>query len=917
VTKEEKTKNGLEVENTSQEDEKDTRKEEEKSEDSGEIKQEQPVPPAPEEDKSSDVTEETAGREEKDSEVESLQVETQEEESSEPDEGKPDVAGSEDEDTSPDVAEEKEETTVDTENVSEESSPAVESYGIVDDETSEDEQQYSSKEYDFFEKMYTETLNEILEGEIVSGKILSINDKEVAVDIGFKSEGTIPIEEFENPDNLKVGEEIEVYLDSIENKDGQLVLSKEKANFTRVWEKIVHMYENDEIIEGKCVRRIKGGMVVDLMGIDAFLPGSQIDVKPIRDFDAYVGKTLQLKVVKVNHLRKNIVVSRRVIIEESLSKQREQILAELQKGQVREGVVKNITDFGVFIDLGGVDGLLHITDLSWGRVSHPSEIVDFDQKIEVMVLDFDENKSRISLGLKQLLSPPWENIEDKYPVGKRVTGKVVSITDYGAFVELEKGVEGLIHVSEMSWTQHIMHPSKLLQIGEEVDAVILSIDKESKKISLGLKQTEPDPWLTLEKKYPVGSVHKGIVRNLTHFGVFVELEDGIDGLVHISDLSWTRKVRHPSEMVKKGDEIDVVVLNISRQDRRISLGHKQIDENPWDRFEKLYVPGINTTGKVVRLIEKGVIVELPAGVEGFVPSNHLSPEAKKSGEKSLVDSELQLKVIEFDKENKKIVLSQVDFLKDSEKKDLDDFMSKQVGKKPGEGTIGEMVPEFKEIRDRMHIEIEEVKEKEIEKKKETEIAEKPEESKETEQKKEDKAEKKVEEKAEAKKIEEDKKEEKEEEKKKEEKEKEPEEKNEKEEKAAEEKATEEEKPAKEEKKKEKTEKEIKVEEAEEKRTEIEVEKKVEKKPAAKKKSAPKKKPAKTEKAAKEKQEKAEVKEEKKEKKMVKTETAKKTKTAKKKKKEPEKKEEKKSKAAKKTTEESEKKPEKTEEDSKE
>ena len=559
---------------------------------------------------------------------------------------------------------------------------------VIEDE----EKEYSDKEYEFFEKMYSETLNEIAEGEIVKGRILSINDKEVAVDIGFKSEGTIPIEEFDSPEDLKVGEEIEVYLDSIEDKDGQLVLSKEKANFTRIWEKIVKMYENDQILEGKCVRRIKGGMVVDLMGIDAFLPGSQIDVKPIRDFDAYVGKTLQLKVVKVNHLRKNIVVSRRVIIEEGLSKQREKILAELEKGQIREGVVKNITDFGVFIDLGGVDGLLHITDLSWGRVNHPSEIVDFDQKIKVMVLDFDENKERISLGLKQLQPQPWDNIEERFPIGKKVIGKVVSITDYGAFIELDKGIEGLIHISEMSWTQHIMHPSKLLKIGDEVEAVVLNIDKANKKISLGLKQTEPDPWLTLGKKYPVGSQHKGIVRNLTHFGVFVELEDGIDGLVHISDLSWTRKVRHPSEIVKKGDEIDVVVLNISRQDRRISLGHKQIYENPWDRFEEVYNVGAETSGKIVRFIEKGLIVELPLGVEGFVPSVHLTPEFKKSNEDNLIGNEIQLKVIEFDKENKKIVLSHIDFLKDAEKRSVEEFMKQQQKKK--EETIGEIIPEI-------------------------------------------------------------------------------------------------------------------------------------------------------------------------------------------------------------------------------
>jgi len=724
VTKEEGTKKNLEVEKNIQDDAKEERKEDNLISDSEEkpISEEKPSPadesvPAEE----PDTEEKSVSSDEPvPAETESAEDGTSTEEKPVSEE-KPSPVAEEEAATEEAVISKEESGSGDTQTEEEE---PVEQAGDLD---FEDEQEYTKKEFEFLEKMYTETLIEIVEGEIVSGKILSINDKEVAVDIGFKSEGTIPIEEFESPDNLKVGEEIEVFLDSIEDKDGQLVLSKEKANFTRVWERIVRMYEDNEIIEGKCVRRIKGGMVVDLMGIDAFLPGSQIDVKPIRDFDAYVGKTLKLKVVKVNHLRKNIVVSCRVLIEEGLSKQREQILAELEKGQVREGVVKNITDFGVFIDLGGVDGLLHITDLSWGRVSHPSEIVDFDQKINVMILDFNENKERISLGLKQLSSPPWENIEHKFPIGKRIKGKVVSITDYGAFIELEKGVEGLIHVSEMSWTQHIMHPSKLLQIGEEVETVILSIDKENKKISLGLKQTEPDPWLTLEKKYPIGSQHKGIVRNLTHFGVFVELEDGIDGLVHISDLSWTRKVRHPSEVVKKGDEIEVIVLNISRQDRRISLGHKQIDENPWDRFEKMYSVGANTTGKVVRLIEKGLIVELPLEVEGFIPSNHLSPDIKKSIEKNLVGSELNLKVIEFDKENKKIVLSQVDFLKDTEKKDLDKYMKDQVGKKFGDGTIGEMIPEFKDIRDKMHIEIEEVDVEKIkEKKPEKKAAEKKE-----------------------------------------------------------------------------------------------------------------------------------------------------------------------------------------------
>lgn len=552
-----------------------------------------------------------------------------------------------------------------------------------------EESDYSPEEYDELTRLYEETLNEIKEGEIVAGKILAITDRGIAVDIGFKSEGIIPMSEFDSLDDLKVGDEIEVYLDSVEDKDGQLVLSKKKADFTRIWEKIMEVQKQDQIIEGKCLRRIKGGIVVDLMGIDAFLPGSQIDVKPIRDFDAFIGQTLQFKVVKVNSLRKNIVVSRRAIIEESQKESREKVLVELQKGQIREGTVKNITDFGVFIDLGGVDGLLHITDLSWGRVGHPSEVLQLDQKVKVMILDFNDSKDRISLGLKQLLPHPWENIEEKYQVGKRVKGKVVSITDYGAFVELEKGIEGLIHISEMSWTQHIKHPSKVLTIGQEVEIAVLNIEKEEKKISLGLKQTEPDPWLALEEKYPMHSKHKGIVRNITNFGVFVELEEGVDGLVHISDLSWTRKVRHPSEVVKKGDEIDVIILGINREERRISLGHKQIEENPWDKFEVIYNVGIDTYGKVVRLIEKGAIVELPDRVEGFVPmSQLLKRDANNPNEQLNPGLVVGLKVIEFDKNQKKIVLSERVFEQEKERKEIESYFKDQDVRVT---TIGDMV----------------------------------------------------------------------------------------------------------------------------------------------------------------------------------------------------------------------------------
>ena len=570
--------------------------------------------------------------------------------------------------------------------------PILQSGKVVKIEDLEEETEYDEKELDVLTNLYDKTILDFSEGEIVTGKILSINDKEIAVDIGFKSEGVIPAHEFKTTEDLKVGDDIDILLDKMEDRQGQLRLSKEKADFARIWEIVVQKFEAEEIVEGKCVRRIKGGMVVDLQGIDAFLPGSQIDVKPVRDFDALLGQTMEFRIVKVNHLRKNIVISRRVIIEEGLSEQREKMLSELEKGQVRLGLVKNITDFGVFIDLGGIDGLLHITDLSWGRVSHPSEIVSLDEKLNVVILDFDLEKKRVSLGLKQLQPHPWENVAEKYPVGSKVSGKVVSITDYGAFVELEKGIEGLIHISEMSWTQHIKHPSKILSIGEEIETVVLNFAKDDKKISLGLKQIEPDPWTTVVSKYPVGTKHSGTVRNVTNFGVFVELEEGIDGLVHISDLSWTKKVRHPSEIVKKGDEIEVVILNVSINDRRISLGHKQVEENPWESFEVELQKGVVTTGKIIRHVEKGIIVELVGGFEGFVPSSHMQSEEdgkKKSKKQYNVGDEMNLKIIEFDKENKKIVLSQSEFMKDSEDRDVQEYLGKQKETQDGSETEDE------------------------------------------------------------------------------------------------------------------------------------------------------------------------------------------------------------------------------------
>jgi small subunit ribosomal protein S1 len=536
--------------------------------------------------------------------------------------------------------------------------------------------EYGDTERSDLVKMYEGTLGKISEGEIVKGRIVAIGDTEVTVDIGFKSEGNVPLAEFKNRDELKVGDVIEVFLESVENKDGQLVLSRKRADFMRIWERVTKSFETGEVLQGRCVRRIKGGIVVDLLGIDAFLPGSQIDVRPVRDFDAFIGKTMDFRVVKINHPSENVVVSHKILVEEEMSGQRKAIIESLEKGQILEGTVKAITDFGVFVDLGGVDGLVHITDLSWGRINHPSEIVKLDQTINVVVLDFDQEKKRISLGYKQLQPHPWENIQNKYPVGTKVVGKVVSLADYGAFVEIEKGIEGLIHISEMSWTQHIKHPSQVVSMGQMVDAIILSLDKDAKKLSLGIKQMEPDPWLTLMQKYPEGSRHKGIVRNLTNFGVFVELEQGVDGLVHISDLSWTKKVRHPGEIVKKGDELEVVILGVDVAQRRISLGHKQIEENPWDRFGDQYRVGTEVEGKIVRIIEKGVIVELPLGVDGFVPVSQLSTtQVKNIADKFKVGDPLPLKVVEFDKDTKKIVLSAVEFLKGKESKIVEDYVA--------------------------------------------------------------------------------------------------------------------------------------------------------------------------------------------------------------------------------------------------
>jgi small subunit ribosomal protein S1 len=538
-------------------------------------------------------------------------------------------------------------------------------------------EEYSQEEFLTLAKLYSDSFRDVKEGELIKGKIVRVQGDNVILDVGFKSEGSIPKSEFHENEEVKVGKEVEVVLESVEDVEGNLVLSKSRADFLRIWEKVVRAHETGEIIQGKILKRIKGGMVVDLMGMEAFLPGSQIDIRPIRDFDAFVGQTMDFKVVKVNIPTENVVVSHKVLVEEEIADQRHAILNSLEKGQILEGTVKAITDFGVFVDLGGVDGLIHITDLSWGRINHPNEVVKLDQTIKVVVTDFDEEKKRISLSLKKLLPHPWENIEDKYKIGDKVSGRVVSLTDYGAFIEIEKGIEGLIHNSEMSWTQHIKHPSQVVAMGQLVEAVILSLDKEEKKISLGIKQLEPDPWDTLMAKYPVGSRHTGIARNLTNFGVFVELEPGVDGLVHISDLSWTKKIRHPGEVVKKGERLEVIVLGVDVEQRKISLGHKQVEDNPWNSFEKIYTVGTITEGKVVRIIEKGLIAELPEKVDGFVPATQLAPaKIKNIANHFPVDDALALKVIEFDKENKKIVLSAIAILKEKSEDEIRGYLDK-------------------------------------------------------------------------------------------------------------------------------------------------------------------------------------------------------------------------------------------------
>lgn len=504
------------------------------------------------------------------------------------------------------------------------------------------------------EKAYDETLNKVSERQVVEGKIISIDKKEIIINIGYKSDGIIPASEFRYNPDLKIGDTVEVYIENQEDKKGQLILSHKKARLSKSWDKINEALENDEIIQGYIKCRTKGGMIVDVFGIEAFLPGSQIDVHPIRDYDVFVGKTMEFKVVKINQEFRNVVVSHKALIEEELEAQKKEIISKLEKGQILEGTVKNITSYGVFVDLGGVDGLIHITDLSWGRVADPHEVVALDQKINVVILDFDDEKKRIALGLKQLTPHPWDALDINLNVGDHVKGKVVVIADYGAFVEIAPGVEGLIHVSEMSWSQHLRSAQDFMQVGDDVEAVILTLDRDERKMSLGIKQLKEDPWENIEAKYPIQSKHTSKVRNFTNFGIFVELEEGVDGLIHISDLSWTKKVKHPSEFTQVGAEIDVIVLEIDKENRRLSLGHKQLEENPWDVYETIYTPGSVHTGKIVEIMDKGAVINLNEGGEGFATPKHL---VKEDGSQAQLGEELEFKVIEFVKDTKRIILS--------------------------------------------------------------------------------------------------------------------------------------------------------------------------------------------------------------------------------------------------------------------
>ena len=516
------------------------------------------------------------------------------------------------------------------------------------------------------DRAYNETLNKVSEHQVTEGTVISFDKKEVIVNIGYKSDGIIPASEFRYNPDLKVGDKVEVYVENQEDKKGQLLLSHKKARLSKSWERVNAALDTQEVIQGYIKCRTKGGMIVDVFGIEAFLPGSQIDVHPIRDYDQFVGKTMEFKVVKINQEYRNVVVSHKALIEQELEAQKKEIIGKLEKGQILEGTVKNITSYGVFVDLGGVDGLIHITDLSWGRVDDPHKVVELDQKINVVILDFNDEKNRIALGLKQLTPHPWDALDQDLKVGDRVKGKVVVIADYGAFVEIQPGVEGLIHVSEMSWSQHLRSAQDFLNVGDEVEAVILTLDRDERKMSLGIKQLREDPWEAIEVKYPVGSKHTAKVRNFTNFGVFVELEEGVDGLIHISDLSWTKKVKHPSEFTQAGADIDVMVLDIDKENRRLSLGHKQLEENPWDQFEATYTVGSIHEGKIIELLEKGAVVSLEKGVEGFATPKHL---VKEDGTQATLGETLPFKVIEFNKDSKRIILSHSRTFEDAQREE--------------------------------------------------------------------------------------------------------------------------------------------------------------------------------------------------------------------------------------------------------
>jgi small subunit ribosomal protein S1 len=513
---------------------------------------------------------------------------------------------------------------------------------------------YSDSEREKMEKLYDGTFSSITKGEIITGTVVNVNNKDVVLNVGFKSDGLVSVSEFRDTPDLKIGDTVDVFVESQEDANGQLVLSRKRAKTQKSWEKINSALDNDEIITGFVKSRTKGGLIVDIMGVEAFLPGSQIDIKPIRDYDVYVGKTMEFKVVKINHEFKNVVVSHKVLIEDDLENQKTEIVAKLEKGQVLEGTVKNITDFGVFIDLGGVDGLLHITDISWGRIEHPREVLSLDQKINVVVLDFDDEKKRIALGLKQLTPHPWQSLDETLQIGSKVKGRIVTVADYGAFLEIIPGVEGLIHVSEMSWSQNLRNPQEFLKVGDEIEAQVLTLDRDERKMSLGIKQLTPDPWQNAADRYAVGTTHVATVKNMTNFGVFVELEDGIDGLIHISDLSWSKKINHPNEFTKVGEKLNVVVLELDVENRKLSLGHKQLEENPWDTFESIFTIDSIHEGTVIKVTDKGAIVALPYGVEGFVPTKHL---VKEDGKSLKAEEAAEFKIIEFNKENKRIVIS--------------------------------------------------------------------------------------------------------------------------------------------------------------------------------------------------------------------------------------------------------------------